>query len=91
MTTETYQAIQIPRSYIGLVEVGSEELPFVDLDDQPYVSSKVEVEGTEYTYQRSYPIKGHSAIMPAQVEQLLAQGKRLLVGERNDRYYLYAA
>jgi hypothetical protein len=91
MTADTYQAIQIPRSYLGLVEIGDEELPFVDLDEQPYVSSKIEVEGIEYTYERSFPIKGHSAIMPAQVEQLQSQGKRLLVGERNERYYLYSA
>jgi hypothetical protein len=91
MTTETYQAIQIPRSYLGLVEIGDQELPFVDLDDQPYVSSQIAVEGAEYSYERSFPIKGHSAVMPAAIEQLQAAGKRLLVGERNERYYLYAA
>ncbi len=44
-----------------------------------------------YTYERSYNIKGHSAVMPGHVRELMGAGKSPLVVERPTRYYLYVS
>jgi len=85
------QPREIDRSLIGTLELGGDEVPYVDLEDWPFIGSKVVVDGTEYTYARSFIIQGHSAVMPAAVAELKAQGKSILVVERRDRYYVYVA
>ena len=45
----------------------------------------------EYSYDRSYNIKGYSAVMPKYVAELMSAGKKPLVIERPTRYYLYVA
>ncbi len=49
------------------------------------------VEGQEYRYDRSYPIKGHSAVLPRYLAEQMAVGKRPLLIERPDRFYVYFA
>jgi hypothetical protein len=43
----------------------------------------------EYVYDRSYPIKGHSATLPRMIREAMAEGKKPLVVERPDRFYVY--
>jgi hypothetical protein len=52
---------------------------------------EVRVGDQEYRYERSYPIKGHSAVMPGFLREQLAAGKRPLLIERADRFYVYLA
>ena len=49
----------------------------------------IAVGGTEYVYERSYPIKGHSAALPRMIREAMAEGKKPLVIERPDRFYVY--
>lgn len=42
-----------------------------------------------YEYERSYPIKGHSAILPKHIRETLEAGKKPLIIERPDRFYVY--
>jgi hypothetical protein len=42
-----------------------------------------------YQYERSYPIKGHMATLPKAVREGLGAGKKPLIIERSDRFYLY--
>jgi hypothetical protein len=91
MVTEEATPLQVERAAIGTLELGEIELPYVDLNEAPAIRTKLVLGEHEYEYVRSFPIKGHSAIMPDAVAELRGQGKRLLVAERNDRYYLYAA
>jgi hypothetical protein len=44
-----------------------------------------------YRYARSYPIKGHSAVLPGYLREQLATGKKPLLIERPDRFYVYLA
>jgi hypothetical protein len=66
---------------VPLVQMTGEELPEVELN----------VGDRTYTYERSYNIKGHSAIMPQRVRELMSEGKKPLVIERPTRYYLYVS
>ena len=44
-----------------------------------------------YQYERSYPIKGHSAVMPGYLQEQVNAGKKPLLIERPDRFYVYLA
>lgn len=66
--------------------------PFLRLNrgvDLPPV--EIKVGDQEYRYDRSYPIKGHSAVMPGYLQECVEQGKQPLVIERIQRYYVYLA
>jgi len=51
----------------------------------------ITVEGKAYHYERSYPIKGHSAVLPGYLREQLNAGKEPLLIERPDRFYVYLA
>jgi hypothetical protein len=85
------QPQEIDRALIGTLDLAGDEVPYVDLEHWPFIGAKLAVDGTEYTYVRSFIIQGHSAVMPAAVAELKAQGKSILVAERKDRYYVYVA
>jgi hypothetical protein len=44
-----------------------------------------------YRYDRSYPIKGYSAVLPRYLSEQVATGKKPLLIERPDRLYVYFA
>ena len=44
-----------------------------------------------FKYDRSYPIKGHSATMPPYLQEQIGAGKKALLVERPDRFYVYLA
>lgn len=91
MTAEAAPTLAIDPAEIGSLELEGVVLPYVDLEGALLVHSRLQLGSIEYTYVRSFPIKGHSAVMPGAVGELLAQGKQLLVVERAERYYLFAA
>ena len=82
---------EVERSMIGTLEVEGTPVPYVDLEDEPFVHSQLRVGDTVYTYERSYPIKGHSAVMPQAIAEYQERGKQILVVERRERYYIYLA
>jgi len=50
---------------------------------------EIVVGGRLYAYERSYPIKGHGATLPPHIRGALDEGKKPLVIERPERFYLY--
>ena len=54
-------------------------------------SADIKVGGQGYQYDRSYPIKGHSATLPKYLIEQVAAGKQPLLIERPDRFYVYIA
>jgi len=53
--------------------------------------SEIRVGEHAYTYERSIPIKGHSAHLPRYLNEQIAAGKQPLIIERLDRFYVYFA
>ena len=65
-------------------------VPLLKLTDRlPAV--EIKVGEVEYRYDRSYPIKGHSALMPRYLQEQVGAGKKPLIVERPDRFYVYFA
>ncbi len=91
MTTEDAAPLEIERSLIGTLQLDGLEAPYVNLDHQPLIRSRLRVGDTEYAYERSIPVPGHSAILPETITQLQSEGRQVLIAERNDRYLVYLA
>jgi len=91
MVTEPGIQLEIDPSLIGTLELAGFGVPYVDLEDEPVVHTRLRVGDTEYAYERSYPVKGHSAVMPGGIAELQAQGRQVLVAERSERYLVYVA
>ena len=91
MTTDAPSHLDVDPSRIGELDLGEFEVPLVGLEGEPAMHTHLRVGDTEYVYERSYPIKGHSAVMPAYVAELRQKERKVLVAERNERYYVYLA
>ena len=91
MATESTDALQIDASLVGALALEGSDVPYVHLEHEASIQARLRVGETEYAYDRSYPVKGHSAVMPGEIAELQAEGRRVLVAERNERYYLYLA
>ena len=66
-------------------------VPLLRLNRVALPPVELRVGGSAYRYERSYPIKGHSAVMPKYLKEQMGAGKRPLVVERISRYYVYMA
>ena len=91
MAAQEAAPLQIDPTLIGELELDALKIPYVNLEDEPYVHTRLLVGETEYTYDCSFPVKGHSAVMPAAIAEVQADGRRPLVAERGERYYVYLA
>ena len=91
MTAQEAAPLRIDPALIGELELDALQVPYVHLGDEPFVHSRLLVGETAYTYDRSYPVTGHSAVMPGAIAQVQAEGRRVLVAERNERFYVYLA
>lgn len=85
------EPLEVDSSLIGTLELAGSEVPYVDLNEWPFIGTRLAVDAAGYTYNRSFIITGHSAVMPQAVAELQAQGHRILVVERQGRYYVYVA
>ena len=66
---------------VPLIRMTAGGLPSVD----------IKVGDQQFRYDRSYPYKGQSAVMPAFLREQVAAGKKPLLVERPDRFYVYFA
>ena len=56
---------------------------------EPAPKVEIRVGELPYRYDRSVPIKGHSAHLPKYLREQMAAGKNVLLIERPDRLYVY--
>jgi hypothetical protein len=85
---------------VALLELDEAELEPLPLDgmDVPRIRvggpppySAVRLGGQQYLYERSFPVKGHGASLPNFLREHMAAGKKPLLVERIDRFYVYLA
>ncbi len=92
--------LTVPDDRIEVLEVDGRELPYVEFHRrQPAV--KLVLDGEEYFFYKTFPLRGYAPALLKAVQQLEAEGKKVLVAYfppgRNfptshhwDRLYLYA-
>ena len=91
MVTQGESTLEIDPSLVGTLELEGLDVSYVNLGNEPLALGQLRVGGTEYAYHRSFPITGHSAVMPDAIRDLLSDEKQVLVAERSGRYYVYLA
>jgi hypothetical protein len=67
------------------------EVPRVLQRGGPPPFTTLRFDGQEYQYERSFPIKGHGASLPDFLRDRITEGKKPLLVERTDRFYVYLA
>jgi hypothetical protein len=67
------------------------QVPLLKMNHLEVPSAEIVVGGEKFRYARSFPIKGYGAIMPGYLRGQLDAGKRPLVAERLNRYFVYLA
>lgn len=81
---------EIDPDAVGTLTLDGMRLPLVHLDEGA-INTRLRLRGTEYAFQKSYLVRGFGATMPADVATAMQRGRRPLIVERGDRYYLYLA
>ncbi len=80
--------LEIELSLMGSLELEGVDVAYVNLQQLAAIPVRLRVAGTEYTYDRSFPVHGHSAVLPKAIAEL-EEGRRVLVAERQERYLVY--
>lgn len=74
---------------VETLATGGIELPYVEYGDlEPAV--KLVLDGEDYWYYRTYPLKGYGAVLPRVIRELTAEGHRPLLARYGTRIYVYA-
>jgi hypothetical protein len=82
--------VEFETSDIDYFEIDGMMVPEIRMtmgETPPLVEVKVGEQA--YRYDRSVPIKGHSAHLPKYLREQMAAGKQPLLIERPDRIYVY--
>ncbi len=83
--------LEIERSLVGTLELDGTDATYVNLEQLAAIPTRLRVADVEYAYERSFPVQGHSAVLPEALAELENGGKRVVVAERAERYILFVA
>lgn len=68
---------------------GPYELPYIEYGDVE-AAVKLVLDGEDYWYYKTFPLKGYGAVLPRAIAELEAQGHRPLLARYGTRIYVYA-
>ena len=63
--------------------------PYVYMGDLEFLPTRLTIGKDEYGFHSSMIIFGHGAVLPDRVRALRAEGKKPIIVEREERYYVY--
>ncbi len=84
-------ALDIEHTLLGSLELEDAIAAYVNLEHLAATPTRLRAAGVEYAYERSFPIRGHSAVLPEAIAELEEQEHRVLVAERHERFLIYVA
>jgi hypothetical protein len=87
----TMDALELQPSDMGTLEMDGIWVPYADLYDEKFMPTRVRLGADEYAFSSSQIIFGHGATLPGKIRALRAEGKKVLVAQRGDRYYVFVA
>jgi len=88
---QTEAMLEIDPSTLGTLEVDGFWVPYLDLYDVDFLPTRLKMVNDEYAFKNSVPRSGHGAILPQELRELRAEGKRAIIVEREDRYYVFVS
>ena len=80
--------LEVELSLMGSLELEGATVAYANLEQMAAIPVRLRVADIEYTYERSFPIRGHSAVLPEAIAEV-EEGRRVLVAERQQRYLVY--
>jgi hypothetical protein len=83
--------VDVDVTQLGTLNMDGIWAPYIDLDNADLAPARIRVGNDEYAWESSIIIQGHSAVLPAHIRELRANGKKALIAEREDRYYVYVS
>ena len=81
--------MELDPNRLGTVEMDGQWVPYVDLYDEPFMPTRIAVGKDEYEFESSQIIFGHGATLPDKIRALRASGKKPIIAERANRYYVF--
>jgi len=82
--------LQIDPRQLGTLEIDNDVwVPYIDLVDAEFVPTRIQVANDEYAFQGSAPILGYGAFLPKEIRDARGAGKKPIIVERGERYYLF--
>lgn len=85
-----YQTLDVDPAALGTLDLSdSMWVAYADLHDAAFMPTRIRLGSEEYAYNSSIIILGHGAVLPRRIRDLRAAGKKPLIVEREDRYYIF--
>jgi hypothetical protein len=82
--------LQIDPIQLGTLEIDHDVwVPYIDLVDAEFVPTRIQIANDEYAFKRSAPTLGYGAFLPQEIREARGAGKRPMIVERGERYYLF--
>ena len=83
--------MEIAAQNLGTVALDGMWAPYIDMVDADFLPTRITVGKDEYGYHSSMIIFGHGAVLPERIRELRAQGKKVVLVEREERYYVFVS
>ena len=83
--------MDIDPAELGTLNMDGMWAPYIDMVDAEFVPTRLMIGADEYAFDSSIIVFGHGAVLPGRIRSLREGGKKAVVAERGDRYYLYVS
>jgi hypothetical protein len=91
MISEQGAAVDIDPSQLGTLNMDGIWASYIDLDNAEIAPARIRIGADEYAWESSIIVQGHSAVLPQHIRDLRASGKKTIIAEREERYYVYVS
>ena len=88
--TQEEAVLEIDPSELSTLELDADTwVPYIDLYDLQFIPTRLKIVDEEYAFQSSIISFGSSATLPGTIRELRGAGKKPVIVERKDRYYVF--
>ncbi|HET6614982.1 MAG TPA: hypothetical protein VFH62_03765 [Dehalococcoidia bacterium] len=81
--------LEINPNTLGTIEIDGRWVPYLNLYELESIPTRLKIANDEYAFTRSAPVRGHGAVLPDEIREARNAGKRSVIVEREDRYYVF--
>jgi hypothetical protein len=83
--------LEINAADLGTLTLEGLWAPYIDMVDADFLPTRLKLGADEYGFESSIIVSGHSAVLPGRLRALRESGKKALIAEREDRYYVFVS
>ncbi len=83
--------LELDPGSLGTLDLQGAWVPYADLHFTDFLPTRIKLGAEEYAYSSSMIIFGHGAVLPQRIKDLRSAGKKPIVVERDDRYYVFVS